>query len=231
MKISKKGCDLNSCFFCRGCLPEWQAAIALNKITYTIKKGELIFREGDPVTGIYFLDRGLAKVHKQWGTEKELILRFAKDGDIIGHRGLGNENIFPVSATALEESTACFIPLDFFLTTLKVNHAFTYDLMMFYARELQESERKMRNLVHMPVKGRLAYILLFLEGKFGTNGGGLININLSRQDIASFAGTTYETVFRIFQEFIAAKLIDTDGKMIRILKPETLRELVDSQMP
>ena len=168
MKKNKKECDLKSCFLCKLCLREWLPAIEANKKTLHFKKGELIFKEGDEVKGIYFVFSGTVKVHTKWGKEKELIIRFAKNGDIIGHRGLGDEIIYPVSGTALEAVTVCFISLDFFMSSLKVNYDFMYQLMLFFAAELKQSERKMRNLAHMPVKGRIAQALLLLKNKFGT---------------------------------------------------------------
>ena len=94
--------------------------------------------------------------------------------------------------------------------------------MMFFAGELQESEKNMRNLAHMPVKGRIAQALLLLKEKFGVNEENFLNITLSRQDIASFAGTTYETVFRILNEFFQENIIATEGKDIAILNEEKL---------
>ncbi|ULQ52808.1 Crp/Fnr family transcriptional regulator [Flavihumibacter fluvii] len=229
MKRNKKDCDLNSCFFCRGCLKDWLPAIEVHKKTRNVKKGELIFKEGDPVQGIFFINQGLVKVVKQWDADKELILRFAKDGDIIGHRGLGNEPIYPVSGMALQDSSICFIPLDFFLSSLHVNHGLTYELMLFFARELQESERKMRYLVHMPVKGRLAYALLLLQKKFGTTADGFIDITISQQDLASYIGTTYETVFRTFQEFTNQHLVEKNGKNFRITNTASLERIMTEQ--
>src|SRR5437868_1015597 len=124
MKKNTKDCDLSSCFFCKLCLPEWLPAIKANKNTIQFKKGELIFKEGEEVKGIYFVYTGTVKVHKKWGKEKELIIRFAKNGDIIGHRGLGEDSAYPVSGTAIEPTTVCFVELDFFRTTLKVNNDF-----------------------------------------------------------------------------------------------------------
>jgi len=222
MKNSKKQCDLASCFLCRLSLPEWIPAIEGNKQTLHFKKGELIFREGDEVKGIYFVYKGTVKVHKKWGDDKEIIIRFAKEGDIFGHRGLGKESAYPISATALEPITVCFITLGFLQTTLKVNHDFTFKLIMFYAEELQESEKKMRNLAHMPVKGRLAYALLLLKEKFGLDANGCIAIYLSRQDIASYIGTTYETVFRMMNELTEEGMITADGKEITILNEPRL---------
>lgn len=216
MKKLKEGCDLKSCFFCKGCLPEWLPTIEAHRKTYHVKKGELIFKEGEKVTGVYFVNEGKIKVHKKWGNDKELIVRFANKGAIVGHRGLGSNSFYPVSGTAIEPSVVCFIELDFFLTTLKVNHDFTFQLMMFFADELQLSERKMRNLAHMSVKGRVAQSLLLLKEKFGTRKDGSIDIILSRQDLASFSGTTYETVFRIMNELIQDTAISITGKDIYI---------------
>ncbi len=222
MRKSKTGCNVNTCLLCKLCLKEWIPAVNANRKNFHYKKGEVLFNEGDEVTGIYFIYEGTVKVHKHWGNEKELIVRFAKKGDIAGHRGLGKENFYPVSATALEPVTVCFIDLDFFRASLKVNHNFIYELMMFYAKELQESEKNMRNLAHMPVKGRIAQALLALKDKFGINEEGFIDLVLSRQDLASFAGTTYETVFRILNQFMEENIITASGKDIAIINVEAL---------
>jgi len=199
-------------------MPEWVPAIELHKQVLTFKKGEVIFKEGEKVKGIYFLNSGNAKVHKYWAQGKEMILRFAKQGDILGHRGFGNTDVYPVSATALQNVSACFIETDFFLKTLKVNPDLTLMLMMFYSGELQEAERRMRDLAHMDVKGRIADTFLMLQNRFGTDEAGCINIELTRQDIASFAGTIYETFFKVVSEMARGKIIKITGKKIKLLK-------------
>lgn len=226
MKKINHACDLKSCFLCKRSLPEWLPAVEANRKTFYYKKGELIFQEGEEVKGIYFVYSGKVKVHKKWGEEKELIIRFAQKGDILGHRGLGHNVVhYPISATAIEPVQVCYIDLAFFQSTLKVNYEFIYQLLLFFADELQESERKMRNLAHMQVKGRIAQALMALREKFGTTTNGFIDVSLSRQDLASFAGTTYETVFRIINEFMEEQLIRTEGKHIAILDADKLLEL------
>ena len=227
MGKKKDGCDLKSCFLCKGCIKEWLPAIEANRKTQALKKGEMIFKEGEPVKGIYFLYKGKAKVHKKWGDNKELIVRLADQGTIVGHRGLGENTIYPVSGTALEPVKVCFVDLNFFQATLKVNHEFTYQLMMFFANELQESEKKMRNLAHMSVKGRIAQALLTLKERFETTEEGFINIFLSRQDLASYTGTTYETVFRTMNEFTEANIIAVDNKNITILDSNKLQKFTE----
>ena len=225
MKKKANGCDLQSCFMCQLSLKEWHPAIANHKKNFIAKKGEVIISEGNAVTGVYFVISGNVKVHKQWG-DKELILRFASQGAILGHRGISSTtSIYPISATALETTELCYVDIDFFKTTLKVNHEFAYGLLMFYADELHASEKKMRALALMSVKSRLAAAILELREQFGQDDKGFVNLILSRQDLAAFTGATYETVFRTLNELVAEKLIVTDGKLIGINDEEGLTEL------
>jgi len=228
MKKSLIKCDLNTCFLCKNCLPEWKCAVSDHKKNIYLKKNEVIFREGDPVTGIYFVLSGNVKVHKKWGKDKEVILRFASNGAIFGHRGL-MEMIYPISATALEESILCYFDLAFFEATLKVNHDFTYKLMMFFVKDLQESENKMRNLAHMSVKGRVAHAMILLEAQFGLTGDNFINVKLSRQDLASFTGATYETVFRVINELLNENIITIKDKYIKVTDKQKLLRLTTDE--
>lgn len=217
MKEIKNGCNVSDCYLCRHCISDWQLLIAQHKKSYEVKKGQQIFREGEPVTRIYFVYSGKVKVHKRWDADKELIVRFAKPGDILGHMGLGNEPVYPVTTTAIENSVICSVDLDFFESSLNVNPKLTYSLMKLFANELQESEKRMRNLVHMPVKERIVQALLNLKKQFGINEQGNIAVELSRQDISSFAGVAYETLFKVMIELQQSSLIETDGKNIKLL--------------
>jgi len=224
MKVKKLKCDLATCSMCKSCKSEWLKAIDVNRKLVHYNKGESIFHEGDNVNGMYFIFSGLVKVHKKWSDNKELILRFAKDGAIVGHRGLGGDTIYPVSATALVASDICFVDLDFFMATLKVNPDYLFDLMMFFATELKESEKRMRNIAHMNTKGRIGQSLLNLQDKFGTDADGFINIEISRQDLASYTGTTYETLFKIMNELAEENAIHIDSKRTKLLDNAKLLE-------
>ncbi|SFD01893.1 transcriptional regulator /transcriptional regulator, Crp/Fnr family [Chitinophaga sp. CF118] len=214
------------CFLCRYSLPEWFTAISTNARLVSFKKGQSIFTEGDVVTGFYFLHTGKVKIHKQWGEDKDLIIKFAGAGDVLGHRGMGTNQFYPVSATALENITACFVTPEFLKTTLKVNNELTYQLMLYYANELQEAEKGIRNMVHMDVKSRIADSLLKIASLFGINDQGEINSTLTRQDIASFVGTTYETLFKLMNEMIHEGVIESSGKNIRILDKKKLNSFI-----
>ncbi|MBC7537161.1 Crp/Fnr family transcriptional regulator [Pedobacter sp. JCM 36344] len=226
MEKTKYKCDLDTCFLCTNCVSDWKPAIESNKKNYRVKKGQNIFKEGDPVTGIYFVYEGIVKVHKKWDNEKELIIRFAKKGDILGHLGLEGNFIYPVSATALDKVTVCFLPMDFFQSSLNINNGFAIKLMRFFAGELQNSEKQMRNLAHMPVKGRVAQAVITLKTQFGIKGDGVINIEVSKQDLASFSGAAYESLFRTINDLVADNIILVAGKSISIKDEVKLLQLI-----
>ncbi len=225
--MSKTTCNLYDCFLCQHCMIEWRPLIGLNKETRQIRKGKAVFKEGDPVVGIYFMYKGWVKIHKEWTHPKDLILRFAGPGEIIGHRGLGDKRNYPVSATVMEDSTVCFVTEEFLESSLRANSGLTYRLMQFYAAELQKAERRMRDLVHMETKGRIAGALQEISDKFGRNRKGYISMPVSRQDIASYAGTTYETLFKVLNEMKKDKIIFTSGKFIKIISESKINELLN----
>ncbi len=145
---------------------------------------------------------------------------------MIGYRGLGADRTYPVTATALDGVTVCFIDIAFFETTLRVHHQLTYSLMQFYANELLAAEHRMRNLAHMDVKGRIADTLLMLKRKFGQSDSGSVDITFSRQDMASYSGTTYETFFRVINDMVKEKMVSLNGKAFTIVDEAGLERLI-----
>jgi CRP/FNR family transcriptional regulator len=223
--MKNESCNVSSCFLCSNCTAEWRQLIAVNKTTLRLKKGQRLFTEGEKMKGVYLLYSGAVKVHKQWTEDKELILRFTREGDILGHRALAAGDVYPVSATALEDTKVCFITSGFLDATLKTDHGFTYRLMQQYAMELQKAELRMRNLALMDVKGRIAETLLELLTVYGTNKSKYISVAVTRQDISAYAGTTYETVFKILRTLVSSKIISVNGKSIRINHAGKLQQL------
>ncbi len=225
MAKKKRHCD-NTCFMCRYVIPEWLELINAKREVIKVKKGERFIEEGRVSNGIYFVQEGLIKVHKQWRDSKDSIVRFAKKGSIVGHRGLASsESHFPISATAIENSEVCFVPLDFFRAVLKGNPELTYEMLMFYADELQVSEQKTSNQVQLSVKGRLAWSILQLESKMGVDDDGYIAITISKTDIASYVGSTYESIYRMMLELENEKIVESSNKRIRILDRQKLTDL------
>ncbi|WP_419868005.1 Crp/Fnr family transcriptional regulator [Chryseobacterium sp. CT-SW4] len=227
--MSKKNdsCD-HTCFMCQHVLKEWWQLIELQRKNIIIRKGQQFIYENSEVDGIYFVQEGLVKIHKNW-SEKDTIIRFASKDDIIGFRGITTENtLFPISATALEKTRLCFIEINFFKSLLKANPSLTYELMMFFADELYVSEIKMGNMIHLPAKSRIAWCLVRLIKRFGTDVDGKINITINKTDLASYAGTTYETCYRILSELSSEKIIVMKDKNIIIQRHDQLVEVSEN---
>ncbi len=209
--------ELQNNILYKNCIPQWLPVINQSRQDHSFRKAASIFKEGDAVRGVFFIRTGKVKILQNWGNGKELILRFANSGDMLGYRGLGKKKIYPVTATCLENTEVFYLNMDVFEATLQVNPRLTYSLMDFYANELEETEKRMRQMAHLEAKGRMMEALLLLENKFGLNGRGYINIRLTKQDIASYIGTTYETVSRMTGELQNERLIETNGKEFRLL--------------
>jgi CRP-like cAMP-binding protein len=164
------------------------------------------------------------KVAKTGADEREQIVRFAKDGDIIGHRGgFGSSKYYSISAQALEDTTLCYFSKDDLKNILLTIPTLTFDFMLFYADELSESETRVRKLAQMSVKERVIDSLLYIDKKFGSTDG-LFNVSLSRKDYAEYSGTTEEQVIRVLSTLKKQSLINAKGRKLGIKNFEALKE-------
>ncbi|WP_248722683.1 Crp/Fnr family transcriptional regulator [Seonamhaeicola sp. ML3] len=186
------------------------------------KKGQQFVIEGAPVNGLFFILGGKVKVFRTGINGKEQIVRFAKEGEIIGHRGFGTEEYYSIGAVALEDSLLCYFSKDALQKALRDNPQFTYDMMLFYANELNKSESKVKSLSQMTVRERVVDTLLYINRKFGELNG-FLNLPLSRKEYADYAGTSEEQVIRIFSALKKEGLISASGKKIGISDIDLLR--------
>lgn len=188
-------------------------------------KGGIIFEDGEVPNGVYFLNKGTAKLSKQGVYGKDQILRFIKEGDLIGYRSLLCGEDFQAKAEAMTEVEATFLPSDLFLQLLEVAPKFSFVMLQKIAFELGESSNTVTFLAQKTVRERLAEILLLLEQKLGTDPEGFIKISLTREEIANIIGTATESAIRLISEFKQDKLIEVEGRNIKILNHEKLIRL------
>ena len=229
-----KTCDSQNCFINRFTTAEWKSAIDKKRVALRIKKHDDLFREGDPVNGIYFIYKGQFKIFNSGYKNKTQIVRLAKSGDIIGHRGFGSSKIYPIGATALSPATVCFIPEKTFKETLKNNGDLVFELLNFYADELRRAEYKLRSLSQMSARQKLADALLTINEIFQPEhfeGVDYLGLQLPRQDYADITGSSLEEVIRTLSAFNKEGLISLVGKRIKLLKPEVLKEMISSFGP
>lgn len=215
--------------FKKCCTKEWQYIFETHKQQKLVKAKEMIFNEGDPVEGIYFIESGKIKVLSKAFNGENRIIRLAADGMILGHRGL-HSKFYPISAEALTDSVITFVPIKVFLNILKANPELAIYLINFMSDELKESEIRMKSLLIQDPRIRIAMILVKLIDCFGylPEPETKLSFTLSRTDIANMAGTTYETTIRTIALFKKKKLIRLEGKEIHIINEIELRSLSGS---
>ncbi|MCC6383923.1 MAG: Crp/Fnr family transcriptional regulator [Bacteroidia bacterium] len=197
-----------------------------NKLLIRCKKGQQIFFEGAPVTGIFFILEGKVKVFKSGINGRQQIVRLARSGDILGHRGFGGNNIYPVGASTLEDSKICFIESSVFFNTLKNEPELAIQLLLFYAEELKTTETKLRNQAQMTIREKITDALLYIYERYHVDGDNTLDVHLSRQDIADLAGTNREQISRLITEFEYEGIIKTKGKRIEIIRLNKMQAIL-----
>jgi CRP-like cAMP-binding protein len=197
------------------------------KACYVYKKGQVIFSEGIPPTGLYCLHTGKVKIYKTGDEGREKIVRLAKNGDVLGYRALLMGGPSSVSAAAIEESLVCCIPQETFFRLVRANGNLTMRIIESLSAELGSAEEQILHIAQRPVRERLAEALLLLKETYGTEDGdaSALDVRLSRDELAGIVGTAIETLVRTLAEFKKEELIATEKKKIRILDPSRLAKI------
>ncbi len=194
-----------------------------NKGCMIYKKGHEVFQEGGIPFGLFCINKGKVKLFQLGEDGKEQIIRFANEGDIIGYRALLSNDKYSATCTTLEDSSICQIPREIFFKLIEKNASLALQMLKLLGSNLKQAETKITELAQKPVRERVAEALLFLKETYGIDKDGVINVTLSREEIASIVGTATETTIRLLSEFKHDKLIELSGKKIKIIN---LKELV-----
>ncbi len=192
------------------------------KHSFLCKKSNQFIIEGAPTQGLYFVYKGKVKTVKTGINGREQIVRLTSNGSTVGFRGFGTSKRYLIGAYALEDTILCNFSNDDMQDILRNIPEFTYDLMLFYAEELNKSENNIRKIAQMNVRERVIDTLLYIHRKFGQPND-IIELDLSRKEIADFAGTTDEQVIRVISSLKKESLIKTVGKKIGLIDVNKLQ--------
>ena len=161
------------------------------------EKGETIFKEGGFARGLFCVKIGKIKLSKMGPSGKEQIIRFAKDGDIMGYNSMLSKSKLSSTAVALEGSIVCFVPANDFFGLIKSDPNFSLKMLELTAKNWNEASRLITDMAQKTTKQRLAEMLLWLKETFGLDEENCINVKLSREEIANLVGTATEAVIRL----------------------------------
>lgn len=224
-----KTCLNTNCLVRKSFAIEYKKEYNDKKLALTFRSGQQFILEGAPVQGLFFVYKGAAKVTRPGQRNRQRIVRFATRGDVIGHRGFGTEDVYPIGAEALEETVLCNFSNETFNQMLRDMPELAIGLMHFYAKELHNSEVKVRMFSRMQVRDRVIYALLYIYEVFGQRGD-FMNIVLSRRAISDLADTNEEQVIRTLSTLKKQKLIRTEGKKIGLIERATLVQEIEEYL-
>ncbi len=188
---------------------------------------ETLFHEGDPPAAAYIIETGQVKRVKHSDVGKDLILEVAGPGTLLGEMAVLFDQPYDVSAQALDEVAAWRISAPDFRRLVAdgfAGPALAAAVMATLSRRLREAQREILSLAVERVERRIARTLLKLAGTVGHREGRtfVLDLPLTRQDIAEMTGTTVETTIRVMSQWRRAGIVDTIDSQIVLLDPHRL---------
>lgn len=198
------------------------------KTSYTIKKGEHIFEEGENINGMYCIKDGVCKLTKLSSNGKDQIVKLVQKGELLGQRSMISEEAANLSATAMEDMKVCYIPKQEVAGFFEKNNDFSMDVMKDICSNLRDADEVIVNMAQKNMKSRLAHVLIYLHDTFGVDeNDDSLHLILSREEFASMIGTATESCIRILSEFKKNNLIKLNGKKIILTDYNQLKKIAD----
>jgi len=186
-----------------------------------------LFKEGSIPNMVFILKKGKVKIFQTTENGDEQIVYIYEPGDIFGYRPLLCNERHPVTARTLEESVLVCIPRSRFQELLELSPVLSRILLRNLSSEFSVWINYITTFAQYSVKERLALSLLILTEKYKkSKDSKLVEISLSRKDLASFAGTSIETVARMLTKFKNDKIIRLRKKNILVTDPESLAKMI-----
>lgn len=188
-----------------------------------LKKGEPLFRQGDPFTSVYAVRSGSLKQVTSEGNGNDQLTNFYLPSELVGLDGI-DENFYPGSVIALETTTVCEIPFDRLDTLSEELPELRGQLYRSMSKELKDDRRMMRLLSRKTADQRLASFLITLSDRFRRRGYSpySFRLSMSRADMGNYLGLAVETVSRILSRFQQQAVVAVSGREINILDMQRL---------
>lgn len=197
------------------------------KVTKKINKGETIFDEGEQLNGVFCIRDGVSKVSKLSSNGKDQILKLVTKGDVLGQSAIISDERSKLKATAVNNMEVCFIPKEKIINPLKENPDFSMSILKTMAKDLNESNESILLFSQKNVKQRIAQALLYIKNTYGEDVEGFLNLNLTREDLASVVGTAIESCIRSISALKKEGYIQLSRKKIKILGSKKLEKLIE----
>jgi CRP/FNR family transcriptional regulator len=192
------------------------------------RRGQMIFREGDPCPGIYVVGEGTVRVFKTFPTGKKHVLHFARAGMTFAEVAAIGRFDCPAHADATEDSVCALIPEAGFRRIVNEDHAFCIELMTGMSKWVHDLVGLLEDLVLRDATARVAQHLIKSDD---TQGQGEFTLPMRKMDLASHLNLTSETLSRTLHRLVDCGLIETQGQRIRIFDLAKLEQVAGGLAP
>jgi CRP/FNR family transcriptional regulator len=188
-----------------------------------VKRGEIIFSEGDEANGFYVVVRGRVKVYKLSPEGKEQVLHIMEFPEPFGEVPVFSGGRFPAHAQALEEALLLFFSRPSFVELLRNDPSLAMSMLAILSTRLRQFAGLIESLSLKEVPGRLASYLLYLSDKAG--GSVVLDLDIPKALLANLLGTIPETLSRILARMAGEGLLEVEGRRLTIRDKERLLQI------
>ncbi|MBU0487318.1 MAG: Crp/Fnr family transcriptional regulator [Bacteroidetes bacterium] len=187
------------------------------------KAKEKVFKQGTPASHLIYIKSGLLKSHFIESNDKEIIIDLFYDNMFLGMHSIYTGGVHQYSATVIQDAELCFIESSAFRDVVINNGGFAAEMMAATCSDSMHVFHRLRSMIRKQLPGRFAEaILIFSDEIFMSD---QFTLPLSRNELAEFLGSTRESVTRTMTEFRNDKIIELNGKDVRILTKELLKTI------
>lgn len=178
-----------------------------NRKTIRLVAKEVVYEEGNTPKFLYYILSGKIKTTKTHEDGKSLVLGLYNAGDFFGYVAMLQETRYMATAVVMEDAELALIPRQeaediFNRTPLLINK-----FVRMLAKNLTEKENRMVGIAYDSLREKVARALLNLDNKYHQDKSKPFEITISRDELASIAGTATESLIRTLSDFKTEKLI------------------------
>ena len=197
-----------------------------------VAAGAVIHRAGEPATRLCIVAAGMVKVARPTPDGQDVVIDILAPGDFFGSLAQLGDAVHTSDVTAQTACCLLTIASEEFQSVLERYPPVALATLEFVAARLRDAHETIEQLSAYPVEQRVATTLLKLGSRLGRRDGGaiLIEMPLSRQDLADMTGAQVETVSRVMSEFRRAGLIDSGRRWISLLDREQLAQIASGAL-
>jgi len=186
--------------------------------TRVLRRGEVLFREGEPANALYIVEAGRVKLTQITPDGQEVILRYLAPGDAFAAVALFDRSTYPVSAQATERTRLRAWTREALSGIVRDHPRFEANLLRIVSSHTREALSRVRELATEPVAQRIARTLLRVGQQVGCSepDGGLLIERITQQEIADIAGASLFTVSRTLADWEELGIVETGRQRYRI---------------